>query len=57
MLADVKTDAKQQEIKELVALSWNVLQEVPSKREILWKTGVYFSFQFTWYSIQLDIVR
>ena len=57
MLADVKTDAKQQEIKELVALSWNVLQEVPSKREILWKTGVYFSFHFTWYSIQLDIVR
>ena len=39
---------KQQEIKKLVA--------VPSKLEIYRKTGFYSSFNFVWYSIQLDIV-
>ena len=36
--ANIKTDAKQQEIKELVAISFNVLLEVPSKLEIHCKT-------------------
>ena len=43
MFADVSADVKQQEIKELVALSWNVLWKVPSELEMQFKTGnVYF---------------
>ena len=52
--ADVKADVKQQEIKGLV--SYNTVKEVPSKLEIQYKTGVHISFNFDWYSIQLDIV-
>lgn len=47
---------KQQEIKKLVAVSLNFLEEVPSKLKIYRKTGFYSSFNFVWYSIQLDIV-
>ena len=54
---DLKADVKQQEIKELVAVSCNFLQEVPSKLDIQCKTGMHFSFNFAWYSIKLDIVR
>ena len=53
--ADVKSNIKQQEIKDLVAASYKLLQEVPSKLQIQCKKGVYFSFDFGWYSIQLYI--
>ena len=53
--ADVKTDAKQQEIKELVAVSCEFLQEAPSKLEIHCKKYMYLSFNFAWYIMQLDI--
>ena len=52
--ADVKPDVKQQEIKELVVVFSNFLY-VPSKLEIQCKTWMYFSFNFTWYSIQFYI--
>ena len=55
--ADVKANIKQQEIKDLVAVSEKFLLEVPSKLEMQCKNGVYFSFDFVWYSIHLDIVR
>ena len=53
-ITDVKADVKQQEIKELVAVSCNVFFF-----EIQCKIHVYFSlnFAFAWYSIQLDIVH
>ena len=44
--ANVKTDAKQHEMKELTATSCNFLQEVPSKLEIHCNAGMYFSFDF-----------
>ena len=44
IFADVKADVKQQEIEELVVA-------LPSKFEMQCETGVYFSFNFTWYSI------
>ena len=44
--ADVKTNAKQQEISYLVVVSHKCLQEVPSKLEIQCKKGMYFSFIF-----------
>ena len=47
---------KQQELKELVAVSCNFLKEQPSKLEIQCKTSMHFSFDFDWCSIQLDIV-
>ena len=53
---DAKADAKQQEINRLVAVSNNFLQEAFSKLEIKCQAGVYFLFNFGWYSIQLDIV-
>ena len=49
--AHVKTGVKQQETKELVAVSCNFSQEVPSNLEIKCKTGIHFSFNFDWYSI------
>ena len=39
-----KTNLKQQEIKEMVAVSYKSLLEVPSKPEIQYKTDIYFSF-------------
>ena len=54
--ADVKPNIKQQEIKDLVAASYKLLEEVPSKLQIN-KKGVYFSFDFGWYSIHLDFVH
>ena len=44
----------QQEIKDLVAVSYKFLEEVPSKIEIQRKKGMYFSFDFGF--IHLDIV-
>ena len=40
--ADVKAQVKQQEIKELIAVRCNFLQEVPSKLEIQYKKGFFF---------------
>ena len=54
---DVKPGVKQQEIKELAAVSYNFLQEPPLKLEIKCKTGIYFLFDSGWYSTQLDIVQ
>ena len=55
--ADVKATVKQQEIKEQVAASFKFLSEVPSKLEIQCKKGMYFSFNFGWYSIRLDLSK
>ena len=52
--ADVKSNIKQQEIKDLVSASCKFLSEVPSKRQIQCKKDTYFSFDFGWYSIHLD---
>ena len=52
---DVNADVKQQETKELVAVSCK-FNDVPSKLKIQWKTGMHFSFNFDWYSIHLDTV-
>ena len=54
---DVKPGVKQQEIKELAAVSYNFLQEPPLKLEIKCKTSIYFLFDSGWYSTQLDIVQ
>ena len=54
--ADVKGDVKQQQTKTGSYTS-NFLSEVPSsKLDIKWRTHMYFSFNFAWYSIQFDIV-
>ena len=34
----------------------SILKEVPSRIEIHCNKGMYFSFEFDWYSIHLDIV-
>ena len=52
--ANVKADIKKQEIKYLVAYLTNVYKNY---LEIQYKKGLYFSFNFGWYSIHLDIVR
>ena len=44
--ADVKSNIKQQDIKDAVAASYKLLQEVPSKLQIQCKKGIYFSFDF-----------
>ena len=54
--ADVKSNIKQKDIKDAVAASYKLLQEVPSKLQIQCKKGIYFSFDFGWYSINLDFV-
>ena len=46
---------KHQEIKGLVAVSFNSLQEVPAKFEMQYKAVIYFSFNFA-YFIQLHVV-
>ena len=40
--ADVKANVKQQEIKELVAVSYKCLQEVPSELEVQCKKYMVF---------------
>ena len=55
--ADVKANIKQQELKDLVGVSYEFLLEVPSKLEMQCHNGMCFSFDFGWYSIHLDIVR
>ena len=44
---DVKAHVKQQD-KDI---------EVPLRLEIQCKSGMYFSFNFAWYSIKLDIAH
>ena len=44
-------------MKDLVAVSYKFLQVVPTKLEIQCNKGMYFSFNFGWNSIHLDIVR
>ena len=54
---DVKAYAKQQEIKEMLAVTYNFYKKhMPSKPEIRYKIAVYFSLTFDCYFIQLDIV-
>ena len=55
--ADVKDNAKQQGINNLMVGSCKFLEEVPEKLEIQCKKGMYFSFDFGWYSTHLDIVH
>ena len=43
--------------RSVVAVSFKFLQELPSKLEIQCKKGMYFSFDFGWYFINLDIVH
>ena len=52
---NVKSNIKQQEIKDQVAAS-KLLWEVPSKLQIQRKKGLYFSFDFGWYSIHFYFV-
>ena len=40
--ADVKANVKQQEIKELVAVSYKCLQEVPSELDVQCKNYMVF---------------
>ena len=53
---DVKANIKQQEINDLVAVSYNFLYEVSSKLEKQCKKENYFTLDFGWYSIHLDVV-
>ena len=50
---NIKTDVKQ-EIKELVAVSYNFSQKYLLKIETQYKAGLYVSFNLGWHSIQLD---
>ena len=49
-------NAKQQEINKLVAVSYKFLQKIHLKLDMQSEKGMYFSFSFGWYSIQLDIL-
>ena len=40
----------------MVAVSFKFLQELPSKLEVQCKKGMFFSFDFGWYFISLDIL-
>ena len=53
--ADIKTDLKQQEIKELVAYLITFHRSTFSKLEIECEAGMLFPFNLGWCSIQLDI--
>ena len=55
MSADVKANVIQKELKDLVAVSYNFFEEVPSKLEMQFKKRVCFLFDFSWNSIHLDI--
>ena len=50
---DVKANKNKKKIKDL-ALSYKFLQDVPSKLEMQYERGMYFSFDFGWYSIHFD---
>ena len=40
----------------MMAVSYKFSEEVPSKLEMQCKKGIYFSFDFGWYTIQVDII-
>ena len=44
---DIKSNIKQQEIRDLVTASHKLLQDVPSKFQMQCTEGVYFSFDFS----------
>ena len=47
-----KTSVKQNKVKDRTGSYYLVtFYEVPSKLEIHYKKGMYFSFDFTWYSV------
>ena len=50
---DINTAVKQ-EIKKLVAVSYNFSQKYLLKNEIQHKTGLYFSLNLGWHSIPFD---
>ena len=52
---NIKTDVKQ-EIKQLVAVSYNFSQKYLFKFEIQYKAALYFSFNCSWNSIQFDLL-
>ena len=52
----LKANIKQQEIKDIAAVSYNFLYEVPSKLKKQCKKENYFPLDFGWYSIHLDVV-
>ena len=54
--ADVKANKNNKQIKDL-ALPYKFLNDVTSKLEIQYERGMYFSFDFGWYSVHFDIVR
>ena len=53
--ANVKTDVKQQEIKELVAISCNFLYLQDFNSNV--KRASIFQFNFAWYSSNLTLLR
>ena len=56
MSADVKANIKQQKIKDLVTYLTNFYKKYLQNISKC-KKRLYFSFDFGWYSIHLDIVR
>ena len=52
--ADVKAN-KNNNKKNLVAVSYKFLKEIPPKLEIQCKNDMYFSFDYGCYSVHLDI--
>ena len=54
--ADIKTDVKQQEIKNWWLYLINFHRDTFSKLEMQCKAGIHIRFNLGWYSIQLDIV-
>ena len=52
---NIKNDVKQ-EIKELVGVSYTFSQMYLLKIQIQYKTGLYFSFNLDWHSIQFDLL-
>ena len=56
--ADIKTNLKQEEIKELVAVSYNFsLKYFLKTWNTIWNICMYFSFNPGSYTILLDIVH
>ena len=53
IFADVKAMQSNKK-EETGGCIFELLLKVPSKRDIQCKKSVYFSFNFGWYSIQLD---
>ena len=50
--AVIKSNIKQQEIKDLVAAFHKLLEDALSKLQMQCRKGVYFSFDIGWYSGQ-----